>query len=45
MLGDDIVINNDRVSKRYKQLLAFLGVETSDSKTHTSKHLYEFAKR
>jgi len=45
LLGDDIVINNDRVAKRYTQLLAFLGVNTSPSKTHVSKDMYEFAKR
>ncbi|AEY76153.1 RNA-dependent RNA polymerase [Gremmeniella abietina non-host-specific mitochondrial RNA virus S1] len=45
MLGDDIVINNDKVAKTYIRLLRVLGVETSKAKTHVSKHTYEFAKR
>ncbi|AHE13868.1 Pol [Sclerotinia sclerotiorum mitovirus 6] len=45
MLGDDIVINHNKVAKTYIRLLHALGVETSQAKTHVSKHTYEFAKR
>jgi len=45
LLGDDIVITNDKVAKSYRSLLAELGVEISSSKTHVSKDTYEFAKR
>nr|UEP19809.1 RNA-dependent RNA polymerase [Sclerotinia sclerotiorum mitovirus 46] len=45
MLGDDIVINHNKVAKTYIRLLHALGVETSKTKTHVSKDTYEFAKR
>lgn len=45
LLGDDIVIYNDRVAEQYKLLMKRLGVDTSPHKTHTSKTTYEFAKR
>lgn len=45
MLGDDIVIKNDRVAKRYISVLEKIGVKTSYAKTHVSKDTYEFAKR
>lgn len=45
LLGDDIVIYNDAVAETYKMLMERLGVNTSPHKTHTSLHLYEFAKR
>lgn len=45
ILGDDIVIANDSVSQQYQKLLSRLGVGLSLSKTHNSKHMYEFAKR
>lgn len=45
ILGDDIVIKNDEVAKKYMKWMAHLGVELSPSKTHVSKDTYEFAKR
>lgn len=45
MLGDDIVIHDDDIAKRYMEVLGKLGVETSVAKTHVSKDTYEFAKR
>jgi len=45
ILGDDIVIKNDIVAKRYQQVMAKLGVELSLNKTHVSQNTYEFAKR
>jgi hypothetical protein len=45
ILGDDIVIKNDKVAKTYKKVIKALGVELSESKTHVSKNTYEFAKR
>jgi hypothetical protein len=45
MLGDDIVICNDKVANKYISIMNKLGVEISLSKTHVSKNTYEFAKR
>jgi hypothetical protein len=45
LLGDDIVIKNDKVAKRYIRVITSLGVEVSLNKTHVSKDTYEFAKR
>jgi hypothetical protein len=45
ILGDDIVIKNDNVAKKYKQLMKIWGVGISEPKTHVSKDTYEFAKR
>lgn len=45
ILGDDIVIKNDDVAARYREIMEALGVEISVQKTHVSKHTYEFAKR
>jgi hypothetical protein len=45
ILGDDIVIKNDKVAKRYIKIIKLLGVDISLSKTHVSKDTYEFAKR
>nr|QDH86886.1 MAG: RNA-dependent RNA polymerase [Mitovirus sp.] len=45
ILGDDIVIKNDKVAKRYIDIISLLGVEVSLNKTHVSKDTYEFAKR
>jgi len=45
LLGDDIVINNDKVAEKYIEIMKELGVETSESKTHVSSDTYEFAKR
>jgi hypothetical protein len=45
LLGDDIVIKNDKVAKRYIKWTGYLGVDISMHKTHVSKDTYEFAKR
>jgi hypothetical protein len=45
LLGDDIVIKNDKVANRYTSVLTSMGVEVSLNKTHVSKDTYEFAKR
>ncbi|AZT88621.1 RNA-dependent RNA polymerase [Colletotrichum falcatum mitovirus 1] len=45
ILGDDIVINNDKVARKYIQVMTWLGVDISEQKTHVSKNTYEFAKR
>jgi hypothetical protein len=45
LLGDDIVIKNDNVAKRYIKILTSMGVDVSVNKTHVSKDTYEFAKR
>jgi len=45
ILGDDIVILNNSVANKYKEILQSLGVELSISKTLSSKYLFEFAKR
>jgi len=45
ILGDDIVIKNDKVAKRYIKVMTSLGVDISEQKTHVSKNTYEFAKR
>nr|QIR30230.1 RNA-dependent RNA polymerase [Plasmopara viticola lesion associated mitovirus 6] len=45
LLGDDIVIKNDKVAKRYIKWINCLGVSISMHKTHVSKDTYEFAKR
>lgn len=45
LLGDDIVIKNDKVAKRYIEWTNCQGVEISLHKTHVSKDTYEFAKR
>jgi hypothetical protein len=45
ILGDDIVINNDKVARKYIQIMTKLGVDISKQKTHVSKNTYEFAKR
>jgi hypothetical protein len=45
LLGDDIVIKNDAVAKRYIEWTSCQGVEISMHKTHVSKDTYEFAKR
>lgn len=45
LLGDDIVIRNDKVAQKYISIMTKLGVEISQSKTHVSKNTYEFAKR
>nr|UPW42080.1 MAG: putative RNA dependent RNA polymerase [Inner Mongolia sediment mitovirus 5] len=45
ILGDDIVIKDDLVSKYYMKVMKELGVELSPAKTHVSFNTYEFAKR
>jgi hypothetical protein len=45
ILGDDIVIKDDKVANNYRKIMARLGVEISSAKTHVSKDTYEFAKR
>jgi hypothetical protein len=45
MLGDDIVITNDKIASHYKEVIKSLGVEISESKSHVSLTTYEFAKR
>jgi hypothetical protein len=45
ILGDDIVIKDDKVAKRYRKIMNKLGVSISPHKTHVSKDTYEFAKR
>jgi hypothetical protein len=45
LLGDDIVINNDKVAHKYIAVMTRLGVDISMHKTHISFNTYEFAKR
>lgn len=45
LLGDDIVIADDKVAKEYLAIMAGLGVEVSEVKTFVSNDMYEFAKR
>jgi len=45
LLGDDIVLTNEKVAKEYMTILGLLGVEVSETKTHVSSTTYEFAKR
>jgi hypothetical protein len=45
LLGDDVVIYNDKVAKTYTELIRSLGVEISNQKSHVSIDTYEFAKR
>nr|QWE48330.1 RNA-dependent RNA polymerase [Phomopsis viticola mitovirus 962_2] len=45
LLGDDIVIKDDRVAQVYVSIMTRLGVSISKYKTHVSKDTYEFAKR
>lgn len=45
LLGDDIVIKDNKVAKQYKRVMRLLGVDISEAKTHVSKDTYEFAKR
>lgn len=45
LLGDDIVIHNDMVAEKYREIIQNLGVDISKLKTHTSVDTFEFAKR
>jgi hypothetical protein len=45
LLGDDLVLGDDEVAKHYLDIIGDLSVPVSSTKTHVSKHMYEFAKR
>jgi len=45
LLGDDLVIANDKVAQSYRELLSTLAMPISEAKTHVSVDTYEFAKR
>lgn len=45
LLGDDLVIGNNKVAAEYKKLLSVLDMPFSKEKTHVSKTTFEFAKR
>lgn len=45
VLGDDIVINNDKVAAHYQELMHTLGVGINPSKSIISYDVVEFAKR
>jgi len=45
ILGDDIVIHDDVVAKKYIETMTLLGLSFSEKKTHISPIMYEFAKR
>jgi len=45
ILGDDIVIKDNKVANKYITLMSRLGVDISLNKTHVSNDTYEFAKR
>lgn len=45
ILGDDIVIHNDKVADQYRLILSGLRVSFSLPKSHVSKDTFEFAKR
>jgi hypothetical protein len=45
LLGDDIVIANDRLALAYLEILSEWGIEFNKSKTHTSENGFEFAKQ
>lgn len=45
LLGDDIVLSDNKVASEYLALMAELGVEISETKSHASKDTFEFAKR
>jgi len=45
VLGDDIVINNDKVAEAYIDLMSALGVKINPSKSIISMDVVEFAKR
>jgi len=45
LLGDDIVIANAGVAQSYQETLKYLDMPISQSKTHISNDIYEFAKR
>nr|UPW42257.1 MAG: putative RNA dependent RNA polymerase [Yunnan mito-like virus 53] len=45
LLGDDIIIGDDRLSALYKEVISSLGLEFSKLKTYDSPHFFEFTKR
>jgi len=45
ILGDDVVIGDDSVAQRYREIMTTLGVDISEQKTLVSRDTYEFAKR
>jgi len=45
LLGDDVLIGDDEVGKRYMSMVKSLGIEVSELKTHISSTTCEFAKR
>nr|QXP49789.1 RNA-dependent RNA polymerase [araluen mito-like virus] len=45
ILGDDVVIANERVADEYCRFLSILDMPISFQKTHRSKRFFEFAKR
>jgi hypothetical protein len=45
ILGDDIVIANDAIAKRYSEIMTDLGVGINNSKSIISSTVVEFAKR
>jgi len=45
ILGDDIVITDDRLAQEYVVLMKQLDVTINQNKTMISEHMYEFAKR
>nr|WCG92839.1 putative RNA-dependent RNA polymerase [Fusarium equiseti mitovirus 1] len=45
ILGDDIVIKDNKIASIYKGQMMRMGVDVSLPKTHVSKDTYEFAKR
>lgn len=45
LLGDDIVITDPELAIKYKAVMTELGVEISETKSHSGTLLFEFAKR
>jgi len=45
LLGDDIILGNKELGEAYRRRITKLGIEASDSKTHVSCDMFEFAKR
>jgi hypothetical protein len=45
LLGDDLLLGNQKVALEYCRLIRRMGVHWSKEKTHVSPHFYEFAKR
>nr|AWY10972.1 RNA-dependent RNA polymerase [Sclerotinia sclerotiorum mitovirus 9-A] len=44
ILGDDIVISTKKLATAYLEIMAEIGVQISEAKSHKSKDLFEFAK-